>query len=442
MQRHQAPKNQLQRRSMPVKTLDDWLRWMEELHPKKWDLGLKRVKAVAKRLDLLDPGGTIFLVAGTNGKGSTVALIEAIASNSGLRTGTATSPHLEKFNERIAVNGTAVADEVICDALERIDQARADISLTYFEFGTLAALYIFKKLVLDVVVLEVGLGGRLDAMNIVEPDVCVVTTIDLDHQDWLGEDREQIGREKAGIFRHSLPAVVGDPNMPRSIAIVAASVEAHLVARDKQFGCHRSENSWDFWGVGKNSRQVMLKDLPYPQLHLDNAIVAIAAWIQSGLPLDADSVSNSLANTRLRGRQQLIEGEIPVILDVAHNPQAAAYLAEQLTSSQIEGSTHAIVAMYADKDCEGFLSILGTVVDYWYLAGMAEDRGESADKLKTRLSSDDRSRIKTYDRVGTAYEDVMVNASRGDRVLVCGSFAAVAEVLRAMRLTEINDVKT
>ncbi|HJN51282.1 MAG: bifunctional tetrahydrofolate synthase/dihydrofolate synthase [Pseudomonadales bacterium] len=420
---------------MPAKTLDAWLSWMEELHPKKWDLGLERVKAVATRLDLLSRDGTLFLVAGTNGKGSAVALIEAIARNSGFRTGTATSPHIVRFNERIAVNDEAVADEVICDSLQRIDQARGDISLTYFEFGTLAALDIFKQLALDVVVLEVGLGGRLDAMNIVEPDVSVVTTIDLDHQDWLGEDREQIGREKAGIFRRSRPAVVGDLNVPQSVETVAATVGARLVVRDKQFGCRRSEDSWDFWGLDTNSGKVMLNDLPYPHLHLDNAIVAIQAWVQSRLPLNADSVRASLAGTRLPGRYQLIEGDIPVILDVAHNPQAVAYLTERLASCPIEGSTHAVVAMYADKDCAAILSTLDKVVDYWYLAGMAEARGESADGLKARLSVGDRSGIKTYDRVGTAYRDVMMNASKGDRVVVSGSFVAVAEALEAMGAT-------
>jgi|TARA_B100000315_G_scaffold260862_1_gene326510 dihydrofolate synthase/folylpolyglutamate synthase len=417
---------------MPVKTLDAWLNWMESLHPKKWDLGLERVKAVATRMDLLDPGGALFLVAGTNGKGSAVAMIEAIARNSGYRTGAATSPHIEKFNERICLNGTAVADDVICDSLERIDAARGDISLTYFEFGTLAALDIFKRLAVDVVVLEVGLGGRLDAMNIVEPDVSVVTTIDLDHQDWLGDDREQIGREKAGIFRRSRPAVVGDLNAPQTIETVAAEVGAELLARDKQFGCRRSENDWDFWGVGKDGSRVALEGLPYPGLHLDNAVVAIEAWIQSGLPLDVDSVRSALAHTRLPGRYQVVDGDIQVILDVAHNPQAAAYLTERLADRPIPGSTHGIVAMYADKDCAGVLSLLDEVVDHWYLAGMAEDRGESADGLKARLSGADRSAVATYDRVGSAYRDVMTKADKGDRVVVSGSFAAVAEALRAM----------
>lgn len=417
-------------------TLEAWLSWMEKLHPKKWDLGLERVAAVAEQLDLLNAGRTLFLVAGTNGKGSAVAFIEAIARNSGFSTGTATSPHIEKFNERIAVNGIAVADEVICDSFARIDQARGEISLTYFEFGTLAALDIFKDLDLDVLVLEVGLGGRLDAMNIVEPDVSVVTGIDLDHQDWLGEDRELIGREKAGIFRPSSPAVVGDLNMPHSVAHHAASIGAELVARDKQFGCHRSLGSWDFWGVGRDSSKVMLTDLPYPHLHLDNAIVAIEAWIQSGLPLDADCIRKSLISTRLRGRFQVVTGDIPVILDVAHNPQAATYLVKRLADAQIEGSTHGIVAMYADKDCEGVLSIMDTVIDRWYLAGMAEDRGESADRLKDRLSAENRSGIKTYDRVDTAYRDAMRNASKGDRVVVSGSFPAVAGVLKVLALDD------
>jgi len=414
-------------------TLEAWLNWIEKLHPKKWDLGLDRVKTVAQRLDVLAPASTLFLVAGTNGKGSAVALIEAIARNSGFRTGMATSPHIEKFNERIAVNGVAVADKVICESLERIDQARAEISLTYFEFATLAALDIFKQMHLDVVVLEVGLGGRLDAMNIVEPDVSVVTSIDLDHQDWLGEDREQIGREKAGIFRPSLPAVVGDLNIPQSIEKYAAELDAQLLVRDQHFGARCSESSWEFWGHDRNSGKVMLNNLPYPHLHLDNAIVAIEAWVQSDLPLDVDSVRTSLADCRLPGRFQLIESDIPVILDVAHNPQAAAYLARQLADSQIEGSTHVIVAMYADKDCEGVLAILDTVADHWYLAGMAEERGESADGLKARLSVGDRSGIKTYDRVGTAYRDALMNADKGDRVVVSGSFPAVAEALNAMR---------
>ncbi|MDK1025408.1 MAG: bifunctional tetrahydrofolate synthase/dihydrofolate synthase [Gammaproteobacteria bacterium] len=419
-------------------TLDDWLKWIEGLHPVKWDLGLQRVSRVAEQMSLLEPSGKLFLVAGTNGKGTTIAMMDQILRTAGFTTGVSTSPHLIRFNERICLNGMPVSDTAICAAFERINLARKDISLTYFEFATLAALDIFRRADPDVIILEIGLGGRLDAMNITDPDVSIITTIQLDHQSWLGSDLESIGREKAGIMRRGKPAITG-PDMPESITEKAAETGARIVAMAKDFQAVKKPNSWEFHGHTDDGKHVSFSDLPYNHLPFDNCVIAVQALVSSGLSLSQENIKKGLSQVKIAGRYQTLPGPVPVILDVAHNPHAAERLAMKLKSDMVPGKTHAVVAMYADKDCESVLRHLDPVVDLWYFADMDDDRAESAVKLVARLSTQQRSDTLTCDRVSSAFHMARKNAVPGDRIVVFGSFPAVAEVMSEVG-TEIGSM--
>ena len=419
-------------------TSEDWLKWMEGLHTVKWDLGLQRVSRVAEQMSLLEPSGKLFLVAGTNGKGTTIAMMDQILRTAGFTTGVSTSPHLIRFNERICLNGMPVSDTAICAAFERINLARKDISLTYFEFATLAALDIFRRADPDVIILEIGLGGRLDAMNITDPDVSIITTIQLDHQSWLGSDLESIGREKAGIMRRGKPAITG-PDMPESITEKAAETGARIVAMAKDFQAVKKPNSWEFHGHTDDGKHVSFSDLPYNHLPFDNCVIAVQALVSSGLSLSQENIKKGLSQVKIAGRYQTLPGPVPVILDVAHNPHAAERLAMKLKSDMVPGKTHAVIAMYADKDCESVLRHLDPVVDLWYFADMDDDRAESAVKLVARLSTQQRSDTLTCDRVSSAFHMARKNAVPGARIVVFGSFPAVAEVMSEVG-TEIGSM--
>jgi dihydrofolate synthase/folylpolyglutamate synthase len=409
-------------------SLGDWLAWIEGLHPVKWDLGLERVSAVAEKMALLTPAGKLFLVAGTNGKGTTIAMMDQVLRTAGYSTGVSTSPHLLRFNERICLNGNPVSDSAICEAFERIDLARQGTTLTYFEFACLAALDIFKRADPDVIILEIGLGGRLDAMNIVDPDLSVITTIELDHQSWLGPDLESIGREKAGVMRRGKPVVTG-PDMPSSIAARAAEEGAVMIAMGQDFAADRKHQSWNFSGLTKDGRRSVIPDLPYNHLPFDNCVIAVQALLGSGLSLAREDYATGLRQVNIPGRYQVIPGPVPLVLDVAHNPHAAGYLAKKLGSDGVSGKTHAVVAMYADKDCESVLKQMDQVVDLWYFADMDDHRAESASNLARRLSTQRRLDTQTCGRVSSAFQVARKNAVPGDRVVVFGSFPAVAEVM-------------
>lgn len=412
-------------------TLGDWLAWIEGLHPVKWDLGLQRVSRVAERMLLLEPAGKLFLVAGTNGKGTTIAMMDQILRTAGFTTGVSTSPHLISFNERICLNGCPVSDTVICEAFERINLARKDISLTYFEFATLAALDIFRNADPDVIILEVGLGGRLDAMNIADPDVSIITTIQLDHQSWLGPDLDSIGREKAGIMRRGIPVILG-PDMPESITEKAVETGARIVALAKDFQAVKKIDTWDFHAHTDDGRKTSVSGLPYNHLPFDNCVIAVQALISSGLKCSQENIAKGLSRVKISGRYQILPGPVPVILDVAHNPHAAERLVMKLQSDPVPGKTHAVVAMYADKDCEAVLRHMDQVVNLWYFADMDDDRAESAVNLMHRLSTQRRSDTLTCGRVFSAFHMARKNAVPGDRVVVFGSFPAVAEVMSAV----------
>lgn len=396
-----------------------WLHYLENLHTQAIELGLTRVQRVAVSLDLLTPAPVVFTVAGTNGKGTTCRTLETLLIAAGYRVGVYSSPHLVRYTERVRIQGEELAESEHTASFADIEAGRGETSLTYFEYGTLSALWLFKRAKLDVAILEVGLGGRLDATNIVDADVAVVTSIALDHTDWLGPDRESIGREKAGVFRADKPAVVGEPDMPQSIADVADTLGAHLIRRGRDWSYAVADNSWSF-----TDAQGSLKALPMPQVPLPNAATALAALRASPLHVEDAIIYRWLDKAILPGRFETVSESPRVILDVAHNPHAASYLAGRLGELQKSGKVHAVVGMLHDKDIAGTLACLAPEVDYWYCAPLEGPRGASAEQLKAHLPQ-----AQTFASVADAYRHALRQAEKQDIVLVCGSFHTVAHVM-------------
>jgi len=402
--------------------LATWLYYLEHLHTQAIELGLDRIRQVALRLDLLKPAPFVFTVAGTNGKGTTCRTLETLLIAAGYRVGVYSSPHLVRYTERVRVQGKELSEAQHCASFAEIEAGRADISLTYFEFGTLSALNLFRQAQLDVVILEVGLGGRLDATNIVDADVAVVTSIALDHTDWLGPDRESIGREKAGVFRAGKPAVVGEPDMPHSIAVVAQEKGAQLLQRNRDWSWHAQAESWSL-----RDAQGELNDLPLPQVPLPNAATALVALRVSGLEVSEMQIRASLPLAMLPGRFQTISESPRVILDVAHNPHAAGYLASRLATLPKRGKVHAVVGMLHDKDIAGTLAALAPMVDAWYCAPLDGPRGASAEQLLDVLPQGE-----AFNSVELAWQQARERAAPQDTVLVCGSFHTVAQVMESI----------
>lgn len=395
-------------------TLDAWLAHLEAAHPVGIDLGLERVAEVARRLHLLDGplARRVITVAGTNGKGSTVAMLEALAHAHGLTTATYTSPHLVRYNERLRLDGEEADDATLIAGFEAVEHARQagePISLTYFEVGTLGALWAISRRPPDLAILEVGLGGRLDAVNIIDPDVAVVTTVAQDHAAFLGTDLEQIGREKAGIMRAGRPAVLGSQALPASVRETADRVGAHIYALGEDF-------VWD-------------PSLPDPGLPLDNAASALQALSLTDVTLDPDACRQALATVRLPGRMQWWGRWC---LDVGHNPHAATYLARRLQATPCRGRTLALLAMLGDKDADGVIAALAPVIDGWVPASLAGERARSADELAERLAAQDECVLHRAISPGEAVEWLATRLGDEDRVLVCGSFLTVGEVLQRL----------
>lgn len=425
---------------MHPRTLSDWLESIERIHPKSIDMGLERIRVVAARMGLGRPAARVVTVGGTNGKGSTVAFIEAIAREAGLQVGAYTSPHIRRFNERIRIDGRDAADAEIVGAFEAIEAARLDgdgIQLTYFEFATLAALSLFERAALDVAVLEVGLGGRLDATNVVDADAMAITTVDLDHQDYLGPDRESIGFEKAGIARPWKPLVLGDDDPPASVVRHAYAIGAQAIRARCDFffepvaDADGAAREWVWREVGH------AMTLPMPALlapvQLRNAAVAVAAVRALDLPVADDAVARGIASARIAGRLQGIERDgVLMLLDVAHNPQAARALAGWLQSNPIAGSTHAVFAALGDKDVHVIAQALAEQVARWHVAGLAGPRGTDADALVARLPPKIGACAQRHVDVATALGAARADAQAGDRVLVFGSFHTVAAALDAL----------
>ena len=368
-------------------TLAAWLEWQAGLHPKTIDLGLDRIRAVWQRLGTPSLGAAVISVAGTNGKGSSVAFIEAMLRAAGYRCGCYTSPHLVDYNERIRIDAEPADDAAICAAFERIDRARGETALTYFEFGTLAALLIFVDAGLDAVVLEVGLGGRLDAVNLIDADVALICSIALDHQDWLGDDLESIGREKAGIMRAGRPAVFSGRAMPASIRQHAARIGALLQVSGEDFRIEQHADHWDLV-----AGPLVRRALPIPGMRgafqLDNAAGALMALdrIADRLPLDQAAVRAGLLAARSRGRFEVHPGRPTWVFDVAHNPQAAQMLDASLADLFVRGTRIAVCGMLDDKDAAGVAAALRRRFDVWYTVDLsAQPRGVSAVELARRM---------------------------------------------------------
>ncbi|MEM6160734.1 bifunctional tetrahydrofolate synthase/dihydrofolate synthase [Erwinia sp. P6884] len=399
-----------------------WLHYLENLHSQAIELGLARVQRVADALDLLTPAPFVFTVAGTNGKGTTCRTLETLLMAAGYRVGVFSSPHLLRYTERVRIQDEELPEADHTASFAEIEAGRGETSLTYFEYGMLSALWLFKRAKLDVVILEVGLGGRLDATNIVDADVAVVTSIALDHTDWLGPDRDSIGREKAGIFRGGKPAVVGEPDMPSTIADVADSVGAQLLKRGRDWSFRVGDDSWAF-----SDSHGTLSGLPLPQVPLPNAATALAALRASGLKVDDTLIRQWLDKAILPGRFQTVLQSPRVILDVAHNPHAAAYLAGRLSALPKTGKVHAVVGMLHDKDIAGTLACLLPEVDQWYCAPLAGPRGATAEELLTHLPQ-----AQAFTSVVAAYQHALLQVEERDVVIVCGSFHTVAQVMETM----------
>ncbi|MGC6388991.1 bifunctional tetrahydrofolate synthase/dihydrofolate synthase [Ewingella sp. S1.OA.A_B6] len=401
-----------------------WLYYLEHLHSQAIELGLDRVKAVASKLDLLQPAPFVFTVAGTNGKGTTCRTLEAILIAAGLRVGVYSSPHLVRYTERVRIQGEELPEEAHCQSFATLEAGRGDISLTYFEYSTLSALRLFKDAKLDVVILEVGLGGRLDATNIVDANVAVVTSIALDHTDWLGSDRESIGREKAGVFRGNAPAIVGEPDMPQSIADVAAEKGADLYRVGESWRYEVMSDRW-CWEVAGGET---LDDLPVPNVPLPNAATALAALHYSTLDISGAAIRSGLQQAQLPGRFQILSESPRLILDVAHNPHAATYLAGRLSElPRNGGKVRAVVGMLHDKDIAGTLACLEQQIDEWYCAPLEGPRGASVEELAVHLKQ-----AHQFTDVVSAWQQAMQDADSQDIVIVCGSFHTVAHVMAAL----------
>ncbi len=417
---------------MSNKTLDEWLAWQESLHPVEIELGLDRCRQVKKRMRWPEGFFFLFTVGGTNGKGSCVAFLEAILLAAGYRPGVYTSPHLQRYNERVRVSGVEVSDEVLCQAFERVEEARRGVALTYFEFGTLAAVEVFYSTGCDVVILEVGLGGRLDATNVFDADVAVLTTIALDHAEWLGETREAIGREKAGIFKPGRAAVCGEPAVPRSVVQTARELGVTLYVAQRDFRFFRSSSGWTWQGVIAQH-----PSLPQPSLRgefqLQNAAAALMALEAGGgrVSVSGEAIRSGLVTVSLRGRLQVLPGNVERIVDVAHNPEAAHALAEFLRQQRCDGRTFALMAMLKDKDIVGVATELATEVDHWCIAGLQVSRAALVQQLAEALvCAGVNGPVDTSPDVAAAYRHVRSISQPGDRIVVFGSFHTAGQILR------------
>lgn len=415
---------------MSYQSLDDWLAWQTTLHAREIELGLDRIETVARRLNLLDCPFKVITVAGTNGKGSSVAMLSAILDCAGFKVGTYTSPHILKYNERIKISLQCVDDQELCASFARIDHAREGISLSFFEFATLAALDIFHRQQVDVAILEVGLGGRLDATNMIDCDLALVTSIGLDHTEWLGDNRESIGFEKAGILREHKPAICSDKQPPQSIQQVANDKNASLYQIGQDFHYELVDQGWNF-----SSDDYVLTDLPMP--NLEGMIqVQNAAGVIKGLHClpelnvsEAD-IRAGLQKIDLDGRFQRLSKHCEVILDVAHNHDSAQNLARNLAANLNEKRTIAVFSVLSDKDVEGIAELVHPFVTDWYIAVVNSARGMNISQVKQALEAHASPQsITQFDSVATAYQQALAEATPQDRVLVFGSIFTVSEVL-------------
>jgi dihydrofolate synthase/folylpolyglutamate synthase len=413
-----------------LSTLSAWLDWIGSVHNKEIDLGLDRIHKVASRLGVLKPSCKLVTVGGTNGKGSVVAGLEAIYLAAGYRTGAFTSPFLFVHNEEVRVNGNMADDTAFCDAFEKIEAVRGDVSLSPFEYHTLAALLIFQEANLDLMILEVGLGGRLDAVNIMDADVAIVTSIGIDHVEWLGHTREAIAVEKAGIFRAHKPAICGDDHPPASLAQAAAQVGAKFYQQGKDFHFAEANDNWSWRSAGYEYVQLPRNNLLTRNM---STVLMAVTQLQESLPVNEDAIRHGLQNAALTGRIQIVAGPVIQIFDVAHNPAAAQVLAERLHHMPCAGKTVAVFSMLGDKDIAGTVAAVADEIDEWYIAPLTCKRAASVGQLKEHTVS---LGLKIYfDSVRDAYQAAMGDAKAGDRVVIFGSFYIVAAVVPSSQCT-------
>ena len=416
------------------RSLSEWLDYQQQIHPDEIELGLDRLREIWPRLHHAEFNPRVISVAGTNGKGSCVAYLDAILRDASWRVGSYTSPHLIRYNERIHINGEEASDDDLCAAFERIEECREEITLTYFEFGTLAALDLFSRHQLDVVILEVGLGGRLDAVNLVDADAALVTSIGIDHQAWLGDNRDDIGAEKAGILRAGQPAVYAETDMPAGFLQAAIAIGAKLYHAGDDYCYMTGQDEWS-WQSGGTLHHA----LPIPSMRghyqVQNAagVLMVLHLLRQQLPVSHEALRQGLIQAKLPGRFQVIAGEPLIILDVAHNQEAAAVLAANLDSLQFPGKLRAIFSMYADKPLQAVVATLQNSVDEWHIYPLGNERGFSGEELRAGVeqAAGDVNVI-THDSLQDAFQVAKQASAAGDVIMIFGSFHVVGEALKMM----------
>jgi dihydrofolate synthase/folylpolyglutamate synthase len=414
-------------------TLGEWLAYLEQLHPSAIDMGLDRSRQVASQLGLTRPAPRVITVTGTNGKGSTCAFLASLLRAEGLKVGVYSSPHLLRYNERVQVQGVEATDAELCAAFAAVEAARGAVSLTYFEMGTLAAFWLFEQAALDVAVLEVGLGGRLDAVNLIDSDLAIVTSIGLDHADWLGDTRESVAFEKAGIFRAARPVVCGDLDPPAPLLACAAELECPLMLSGRDFALSLTGDSWHWQGLGREGQRVVLRDLPLLDLPMENAAVALQAFALLDIAWQPALISRALLDTRIVGRLDRRSvnwrgRELKLLLDVGHNPHAAAFLARRMAQRPVAGKRLAVFGLLADKELEGVVRELAASIDDWAVAALPTSRSRPAAQLHAALENLG-AEVASYSSVALALAAQCEQATGDDEILVFGSFYCVAEAL-------------
>lgn len=416
----------------PRNNLAQWLYYLETIHSTEIDLGLRRITQVAERLAIDFSFAKVITVAGTNGKGTTCAFLENAILAENKSVAVYSSPHIENFNERLRINKVDITDQPLIDAFKLIEKAREDISLTYYEYTTLAAFIILSTLRPQFIILEVGLGGRLDATNMIDADIAVITTIDLDHQAYLGNTRDLIGFEKAGIMRRKGLAVLGDTTPPQSILNHATTINADLNVRGQHFSVNTTDNGWQ-WSFD----DLILNNLEKTNIPQDNVATALTVLHLLNVELTSDKVNQTIKSTKVPGRTELFEGECAVMLDVAHNPQAARYLAKYLTDlikSKHYQRIYGVVGMLEDKDIVNTLSPMVDLIDEWYIGSLSVPRAATSQLIVNRLKeiSPKSKRLNCFDNVSQAFKIASENVNEKDLIVVFGSFFTVAEIRRLL----------
>ena len=424
-----------------VKNLSEWLQWQESLHLSSIDLGLERICHVANKLNLLQLPFAVISIAGTNGKGSSTAMLQAIYQQSGYKTGVYTSPHLLRYNERITIDGKEASDNAICGAFEKIDKARGEITLTYFEFATLAAAILFVDENINVAIFEVGLGGRLDAVNLWDADVALITSIAIDHESWLGNNRNDIAIEKAGIMRHDRPVICGDKHPPETIASEAQRIGASLIQRNRDFSLSipdnvsKSNKKWQWHNLLEGTTETF--DLPKLKglFQLDNAanVIAVIQHLQHKLPVSHHSINQGLKTANIIGRLQHISSCPDILLDVAHNPHAAEQLAIYLKTHPVAGKTVAIFSVFIDKDLTGIVTPLIPFINEWHIVDLEGERGQPGTAIQLKLQKiAPKLSVILHKNFKKTTQELKNTLKCKDRVVAFGSFLVVSQVLESV----------